>query len=69
MPDTERPKLYILTPPEFELSAFPARLDEVLDAHEIACLRLSLATKDEDRLSRAADAVRVVAHAQQFGEH
>lgn len=63
MPDTERPKIYLLTPPEFELSAFPARLDEVLDAHEIACLRLSLATKDEDRLSRAADAVRVVAHA------
>lgn len=63
MPDTERPKLYLLTPPEFELSAFPARLDEVLDAHEIACIRLALATRDEDRIARAADAVREVAHA------
>lgn len=63
MPDTERPQIYLLTPPEFELSAFPARLDEVLDAHPAACIRLALATKDEDRIARAADAVREVAHA------
>lgn len=63
MPDAERPQIYLLTPPEFELSAFPARLDEVLDAHDIACLRLTLATRDEDRIARAADAVREVAHA------
>lgn len=63
MPDAERPQIYLLTPPEFELSAFPARLDEVLDAHVVACLRLSLATRDEDRIARAADAVREVAHA------
>lgn len=62
MPDAERPQIYLLTPPEFELSAFPARLDEVLDAHEVACLRLTLATRDEDRIARAADAVREVAH-------
>lgn len=63
MPDAERPQIYLLTPPEFELSAFPARLDEVLDAHEVACLRLTLATRDEDRIARAADAIRQVAHA------
>ena len=63
MPDAERPQIYLLTPPEFELSAFPARLDEVLDAHQVACLRLTLATRDEDRIARAADAVREIAHA------
>jgi thiamine-phosphate pyrophosphorylase len=62
MESADRPQIYLLTPPDFELSRFPARLAAVLDAHDIACLRLSLATRDEDRLSRAADAVREVAH-------
>lgn len=63
MDPADRPQVYLLTPPDFELSSFPERLAGVLDAHEIACLRLALASQDEDRLSRAADAVRVVAHA------
>lgn len=63
MEPADRPQVYLLTPPDFELSAFPDRLAEMLDAHEIACLRLALASQDEDRLSRAADAVREVAHA------
>ena len=63
MADTDHPQLYLLTPPEIELSSYPGQLARVLDAHEIACLRLTLATRDEDRLSRAADAVREVAHA------
>ncbi|NND21399.1 MAG: thiamine phosphate synthase [Silicimonas sp.] len=62
MPASEQPQIYLLTPPEVELSTFPARLDDVLDVHDIACIRLALATKDEDRISRAADAVREVAH-------
>lgn len=63
MAETDRPQIYLLTPPEFELSSFPDRLASVLDAFEVACLRLSMATRDEDRLSRAADALREVAHA------
>ncbi len=63
MEPADRPQVYLLTPPDFELSTFPERLAGVLDAHEIACLRLALASQDEDRLSRAADAVREVAHA------
>ncbi|MEM1065429.1 MAG: thiamine phosphate synthase [Pseudomonadota bacterium] len=59
-PDT--PQIYLVTPPEIELSSFPARLDDVLDAHEVACVRLALATRDEDRIARAADAVREVCH-------
>lgn len=63
MAETERPQIYLITPPEFELSSFPEHLARVLDTHEIACLRLSMASRDEDRVSRAADALREVAHA------
>ncbi len=61
--ELELPQIYLLTPPEFELSSFPTQLARVLDATDIACLRLSLATSDEDRIMRAADACREVAHA------
>jgi thiamine-phosphate pyrophosphorylase len=63
MPAADRPQIYLVTPPAFDLSDYPDRLAAVLDAAEVACLRLALATKDEDRLARAADAVRLVAHA------
>lgn len=62
MADADHPQLYLVTPPEFELSSFPDTLASVLDAHDVACLRLAMATKDEDRLSRACDALRAVAH-------
>ena len=47
MSDIERPQLYLVTPPEFDLEVFPARLAAVLDAHEVSCVRLALATRDE----------------------
>ncbi len=62
MSDTEQPQIYLITPPEIELSHFPSDLARVLDSAEIACIRLSLATRDEDLILRAADAVREVAH-------
>jgi thiamine-phosphate pyrophosphorylase len=58
----EQPQIYLITPPEIELSRFPALLAEAMDAHPIACVRLALSTRDEDRLSRAADALREVTH-------
>ncbi len=63
MSEPEIPQVYLLTPPEFELSTYPTLLAKVLDASEIACVRLALAGQDEDRLSRAGDAVREVCHA------
>ena len=63
MAEIERPQIYLIAPPEFELSSFPDRLAAVLDAHEVACIRLAMASKDEDRVARAADALREVAHA------
>lgn len=59
----DRPQIYLLTPPELELSDFPGQLARVLDSAEIACLRLTMATRDEDRIARAADTVREIAHA------
>ena len=62
MADDARPQIYLITPPAFELSTFPTRLAEVLDSFDVACVRLALATHDEETLSRAADALRGVAH-------
>jgi thiamine-phosphate pyrophosphorylase len=62
MSDAEQPQIYLITPPEIELSHFPTDLARVLDTTEIACIRLSLATRDEDLILRAADVVREVAH-------
>lgn len=63
MDTPEQPQIYLITPPEFELSSFPAQLGALLDTHAIACVRLALSTKDEDRVARAADALREVTHA------
>jgi len=63
MADDDTPRIYINTPPDFELAAFRPRLEAVLDAHPVACLRLAMATRDEERLARAADMVREVGHA------
>ena len=63
MADAEQPQIYLITPPEFELSSFPGTLAAVLDAHPVACVRLWLATRDEDRIARSADACREVTHA------
>lgn len=63
MADPEPPKLYLATPTQFELSDFAPLLERVYDASEIACLRLSLATRDEDALARAGDVLREISHA------
>ncbi|MGJ8605263.1 MAG: thiamine phosphate synthase [Marivita sp.] len=62
MSETEQPQIYLITPPDIELSHFPSELARVLDVAEIACIRLSLGTRDEDLILRAADVVRDVAH-------
>lgn len=60
---SEHPQLYLVTPPEFELMPFPGLLAACLDAVPVACVRLALATRDEDRIARAADALREITHA------
>ncbi|MCE8546220.1 thiamine phosphate synthase [Ruegeria pomeroyi] len=63
METPEQPQLYLITPPSIDLDLFPDQLARVLDGAEIACIRLALASRDEDLLSRAADTCREVAHA------
>lgn len=63
MPDQDAPQIYLVTPPDFELSAFQPRLAAVLDGFDVACLRLAMATRDEERLTRAGDMLRELAHA------
>ncbi|WP_308914794.1 thiamine phosphate synthase [Jannaschia sp. LMIT008] len=60
MPDV--PQTYLILPPEID-AALPDRLAALLDATPVACLRLAPATTSEDRIRRAADACRTVAHA------
>ena len=58
----ETPRLYLITPPTFDPD-LPDVLASLLDAFDIACLRLTLAAAGEDEVARAADALRPVAHA------
>ncbi|WP_137700425.1 thiamine phosphate synthase [Marimonas lutisalis] len=60
MAQPEQPQIYLISPPEIELSRFPDQLARVLDAQPVACVRLALSSHDEDTLCRAADAVREV---------
>lgn len=62
MDTPEQPQLYLITPAEFELGSFPDVLARTLDAHTVACVRLDMASRDEDKISRAADALREVTH-------
>ena len=63
MPAEDRPQITLITPPVVDLDAFPAQLSRVMDSVEIACLRLTLASRDEDLIARTADALRLIAHA------
>lgn len=59
---SEQPKLYIISPPEFEIERFSEDLKLVLDSVEISCFRLSLSTQDEDVIAKTADVIRHICH-------
>lgn len=59
----DRPQIYLITPPAFDAEEFAPKLASVLDAHEVASIRLALASRDEYEIGRAADALREVSHA------
>ncbi len=58
----EQPQIYLITPPEFDVLAFSDVLAACLDSTDVGCVRLTLATTDEDRIARAADALREITH-------
>ena len=59
----DRPQIYLVTPPAFDPAEFTPRLAAVLDTHEVACIRLALASQDERAIGQAADSLRELAHA------
>jgi len=61
--DTDRPQVYLLTPPDPDRPGFAEALARVLDAAPVACVRLAMARADEAAVTRTADALRAVAHA------
>ncbi|WP_407493327.1 thiamine phosphate synthase [Pseudooceanicola sp. MF1-13] len=62
MAEQEQPQIYLISPPEFDLSSFSEALGRVLDAVEVACVRLALSTRDESEIARACDTLREVCH-------
>lgn len=62
MDSIEQPRIYLVTPPVFDLETYPDALARVLDSTDIACLRLDMASKDETDVARAADTLREVTH-------
>ena len=65
MPEQDFAQIYLATPTEFDLEAFKPRLEAVLDAVPVACVRIALATTDEAALGRAADQLRDICHARE----
>ncbi len=61
-PEKEQAQLYLITPPAFELASFADTFQRVLDVAPVACARLAMATKDEDQIARAGDALREICH-------
>lgn len=60
---TDIPQIYLITPPHFDPHSFPETLGRVLDAHPVACVRVSSGGWDEAGLRQAVDVVRDSAHA------
>ena len=58
MAQSERPQLYLISPPDLEPVRFGDMLAAILDATDVACFRLALASGDEDHVARSADAMR-----------
>jgi thiamine-phosphate pyrophosphorylase len=63
MSQVDHPQIYLITPPQFELSAYADVLAKILDNTEIACVRLALASEDLSEISKSADLLRETCHA------
>ena len=53
----EAPRLYLVTPPVFE-ATLPDRVAALLDAFDVACLRLALAAVSEEEIARLMNELR-----------
>ena len=58
-------RIYLITPPVFELSPFADRLAAALDAGDVAAVQLRLKDVDDDAWRRAIDVLRPVTQARE----
>ena len=58
----QHPLIYLISPPVLH-DGFDQTLTSVLDAHEISCFRLALASMDELDITHAGDLCRDICHA------
>ena len=63
--EQHEPQIYLITPTAFDLATFGTQLAKVLDAHPVACVRLTMASTDEREISQAADQLREICHARE----
>lgn len=63
MASQSQPQIYLISPPQFDPAGYGDTLAAILDVQPVACMRLSLASKDEDTIARAADHLREICHA------
>lgn len=54
-------RLYLITPPALDPPVFAERLNEALDAGDVACVQLRLKDVDDDTIRRAAELLLPVA--------
>jgi len=59
---TEYPQIYLVSPPQIG-DGFVQAFEAVLDSRPIACFRLALAEKDEEKILHTADRMREICHA------
>lgn len=62
MINSEKRKLYIVSPAELEIERFSEDLKLILDQVEISCFRLALSTLDENIIAKVADMTRYICH-------
>jgi thiamine-phosphate pyrophosphorylase len=63
MSDTSQPKVYLVSPPEIDLSgAFSKILEDILTTSDVACFRLQLSSEDEREIGKIADGMREICH-------
>jgi thiamine-phosphate pyrophosphorylase len=63
IPERERCRVYLITPPAFEIATFADTLASALDAGDVAAVQLRLKDVDDDVLRRAIDALRPLTQA------
>ncbi len=62
MSDTDTARIYLATPPMFELETFKPRLEKVLDTTPVACLRIAANLEDASELGKICDQLRDICH-------